>query len=244
MKKIYLFYVLLLLLSACSKQSEVVEQPMKIFTFTGTVVDDETSQPITDARMYLLHGKMSCCSYPDAGAKLDSTKTDDKGRYSIAIKRLKDTALTYAYNFDNVKHHSYNPYFTIESTEKFFPSRFDFANRIKADTLIDDYKLNVDYRVLKAAKLYLSFKDITPPFGDSVFINVKNNYPKYEFTKNIPEYNVGTPNRAYFDEQVYLIVNKQTIITTTTKLNGISKIRRDTFSNVQAGLTKSLIIEF
>ena len=74
MQKKYFTYLVLLLIVGCSKKEEIFEQPMKTFTFTGTVTDDETAQPITGAWIYLLHGKMSCCISPDVGATLDSVK--------------------------------------------------------------------------------------------------------------------------------------------------------------------------
>jgi hypothetical protein len=232
-----------MLIVSCSKKEEVVEQPMKTFTFSGTVLDDETGQPVSGVWLYLLYGKMSCCSYPDTGAKLDSVKTDNAGKYSIVAKRLRDTSITYAYNYENIKFKNYNPFATIVSTEKGFPSKFDFANRMKIDTLADNYKLNVDYRVMKTGRLNLNLKDVAP-LGDSVFLDVKTNYLNSPFTLS-PYSTLGYISPSlYTNRNYHLLVNKQTIFITTTKINGLVKIRRDTFSNVKVGEIKELNIEF
>jgi hypothetical protein len=243
MKKHYFFFAFLILITACSKKDDVVEQPMKTFTFSGTVLDDETGQPVSGVWMYLLHGKMSCCSYPDAGAKLDSVKTDNAGKYSIVAKRLRDTSITYAYNYENIKFKTYNPFATIVSTEKGFPSKFDFANRMKIDTLVDNYKLTADYRVMKTGRLNLNLKDVAP-LGDSVFLDLKTNYPNSPFTLSTDFISGYISPSLYTNRNYKLLVNKQTILTTTTKINGLAKIRRDTFSNVKEGEIKDLVIEF
>jgi hypothetical protein len=243
MEKQYFLYAFLVFLVSCSKKEDVVEQPIKTFTFTGTILDDETSLPVSGVWMYLLYGKMSCCSYPDTGAKLDSVKTDNNGKFAIIAKRLRDTSITYAYNYENVQFKTNNPFVTIASTEKGFPSRFDFANRLKIDTLKDDYKLNIDYRVMKSGSLNLYLKDIAP-LGDSLFLDIKTDYPNNPLN-SFPYSSFGYISPSLYTNRKYnLLVNKQTILTTTTKLNGLAKIRRDTFNNVKLGEIKELNIEF
>jgi hypothetical protein len=233
MKKIIFFSLILSVLVAC-KDKDADTTALKTFIFTGTVTNDETGQPEAGVWLYLHHGRHTCCIGPNAAtAKLDSTKTDASGKFSLTIERPRDTSINYAYVFDNyVRNSKNNPFVTISTSFNTFPVVNDFK-----DSLHVDHKQIVNMTVLKAARVEYRFLDTDAPVGDSVFVDLKNGYAKTEFNRQAVAFGISGPNFYTYASPVFnLLSNRQTIITVTAKQpNGTTKIRRDTFSNIPAG---------
>ncbi len=168
--------VLTLLTISCKKDNTPVENPDSLeMTFTGTVTNQLTQQPLANVPVHVIYGPGCCGAIAELKGN-DSTVTNSQGVYTIQVKYAKPAA---AY-----RHFAYVPgyfsvnFFNLEAYKKntgwmtlghnmgaFLP--YDLIDTIK---MINGFVSTATLKIVPAGTIALHFPYASIPATDSLSI--------------------------------------------------------------------------